>query len=93
MIDLEAIEERCEVARREINRLCRNINKWTMSIPVREDDSDIILTNSLRDVPVLVDAVKRLKREVLLLRGELQRAEISLESISSFAVNLCDAKS
>lgn len=59
-LDLDAIEARCEAARCEVHRLCRGDVTWTMSIPVREDDTDIILTNSFRDIPAPVAEVKRL---------------------------------
>ena len=77
-LDLEAIEARCEVARRELNRLCLSQKKWTMSIPVREDDSDITLANSLRDIPALVAEVKRLRAlltQFLRLKDELEATQ------------------
>lgn len=63
-LDLEAIEARCEVARREVNRLCQGKTSWTMSVPVRQDDTDVILTDSFRDIPPLVIEIKRLRTEV-----------------------------
>jgi len=63
-LDLEAIEARCEAARREVNRLCQGETSWTMSIPVREDDTDIVLTNSFRDIPALVIEVEQLRELV-----------------------------
>lgn len=68
-IDLEAIEARCEAARLEVYRLCQGATTWTMSIPVREDDTDIVLTNSLRDIPMLLAEVERLRAEVSRWRG------------------------
>ena len=70
-LDLEAIEARCEAARRELNRLCLSQKKWTMSIPVREDDSDITLANSLRDVPALIAEIEQLLNVIEQLRAEI----------------------
>jgi len=64
-LDLEAIEARCEVAHREIYLLCLSRGKkWTMSIPIRKDDTDIVLADSFRDIPTLVAEIERLQREL-----------------------------
>ena len=68
MIDLDAIRARCEAARREVNHLCQGKATWTMSIPVREDDTDVVLTDSFRDIPALVAEVERLQRRYDSLR-------------------------
>ena len=77
-LDLEAIKARCEAARMEVNRLCqRGQGSWTMSIPVREDDSDIVLTASFRDIPALVAEVERLQSEIKERERHVSDAESS----------------
>lgn len=61
-LDLKAIEARCEIARAEVNRLRQGRTSWMMSVPVRDDDTDIILTDSFRDIPVLLTEVERLRQ-------------------------------
>ena len=63
-LDLDAIEARWCLARCEVNHLCEGKTSWTTSIPAREDDTDIVLTNSFRDVPALVVEVRRLQTDL-----------------------------
>lgn len=75
-LDLDAIEARYKIARREVSRLCLSRGRrWTMSIPIREDDTDIVLANSLRGIPALLAEVRRLRAlltQFLRLKDELE---------------------
>lgn len=73
IMTLDAIEARYGAARREVYRLCHG-GDWMMSVPVRGDDSDIVLMASLRDVPALQVERDAAVDEVAQLRGELERA-------------------
>lgn len=63
MLDLEKIERETQVARDELARLC-NGKRFTMCIPVREDDSDIAISNALNEIPELIQRVRELEAAV-----------------------------
>ena len=58
--ELQAIRERADKASEHIGRLCTKEDRWTMSVPVRDDDSDVMLTQITdTDMPRLLDAVEK----------------------------------
>lgn len=59
-IDLDAIERRLDAAREKVGALCHG-DRWTMSIPAREDyDSDLIIGAALRDAHKMLVALRSL---------------------------------
>lgn len=52
---LAEIRARCEAAQQMVSDLCKGIRRWTLSVPVRQNDPDIMLVNSLNDIPWLLD--------------------------------------
>lgn len=61
---LAAIEARCEAARRMLGQVCANGARFTMSIPVQEDDFDILTGRALNDSAALLAALRRERAEV-----------------------------
>ena len=52
-LDLDAIRARQERAHAEVSALCHG-KRWQMTIPARpDDDSDLIIGTSLRDIHAL----------------------------------------
>jgi DNA repair exonuclease SbcCD ATPase subunit len=84
-LDLEAIQARAERAHQEISGICDGSRRWTMRVPVTEDDSDMVLSALVVDVDQLTaanaDLTDRLDRtlhelrEVAAQRDE-QRAKV-----------------
>lgn len=66
---LTAIGQRRALAHREISRICSGERRWTMTVPVQEDDSDMLFSDVLTDNDTLV-------KEVYRLRGALKRVYI-----------------
>jgi hypothetical protein len=65
--DIFRMAARRTAAQTEINRICGGDRSFTMSIPVHDSDSDIVLSNALNDS-------LRLEQEVYRLRGQIQQA-------------------
>lgn len=58
--DLEAIAARRLAAHQMVNDLCRGRREWIMSIPAQPDyDPDLVIDNSLRDIPPLLEWYRR----------------------------------
>ena len=56
---LDEIKARVIKAHSELYKLCDG-GKFTMCVPVQSTDTDIVINNSLNDVEVLIDEVRRL---------------------------------
>ncbi len=64
MLDLKAIKERAEKANDHACDIARGRARWTMRVPADfENDSDLLITSALNDVPLLVAEVEKLKAE------------------------------
>jgi hypothetical protein len=59
-LDLDAVLARRMTALAELSALC-NGKRFTMCVPAQADDTDIVLHVSLRDIPLLVDELRRLR--------------------------------
>lgn len=70
--EIEQIAKRRTTADTEINRLCSGERRWTMCVPVQDDDSDMVLSQSLQDS-------QRLEKEVYRLRGAIKQITIDME--------------
>lgn len=70
--EIEAIASRRNVASTEISRVCSGERRWTMCIPVQDDDSDVVLEQALQDS-------QRLEKEVYRLRGAIKSVTIGME--------------
>ena len=58
---LDAVQARCDAAKAELFGLCNGSRKWTMRIPVDENDSDRVLVKPIGyDLPILVQLVQEL---------------------------------
>lgn len=58
--ELRAMRERADKAGDHVGKLCVGEDRWKMSVPVRDDDSDVMLTRVTDiDLPRLLDAVER----------------------------------
>lgn len=44
--EIQRLKELCEKARQEVYEVCKG-KSWTMCIPVRNDDSDVVICNGL----------------------------------------------
>ena len=56
---LDQIQDRSRTAGDHVARLCTKEDHWKMSVPVQDDDSDILLTQITdRDVPQLAKALR-----------------------------------
>lgn len=65
---LEQIAQRVKAAHREICDLASGKRRWTMCVPVQQDDSDMILQAPLDDLSYLLKLVASLESEVEFLR-------------------------
>lgn len=61
--DIRRIAHLQETARETIHQLC-NGSKFTMSIPVQDDDTDIVLINALDGANRLVQEIHRIRNQV-----------------------------
>lgn len=52
--------------REELSRICEGKRRWTMTVPVRQDDSDIIFADAL-------DALEERDKEIERLRADIRR--------------------
>lgn len=57
-LDLEAVKARKLKAENLIRDLCRGEQRWRMSIPVKETDSDVVMQVALNDVSALIAALE-----------------------------------
>lgn len=57
MLDLKAIKARNEKAHHEVSALCHG-KRFRMCIPVQPDDSDIVLSEALRDSERMIEALE-----------------------------------
>ena len=71
-IDLDAIRARQERAHAEVSALCHG-KRWQMMIPARpDDDSDLIIGASLRDIHALLAHIADLEADKAALVGALE---------------------
>lgn len=56
---LGEIEGRAKAAEAEVYNICAGAQGFRMSVPVRQTDSDIVLSDSLNDSPRLIAALRR----------------------------------
>lgn len=62
---LDEIEARANQAADHVAMLCTKEERWRMSVPPKDSDSDLMLLRSLeKDVPALVAEVRRLRAQV-----------------------------
>jgi hypothetical protein len=57
-LDLEAVRARQKKARATVAALCGGKRKWEMSIPPQDTDTDLLIADSLSDIPVLIRALE-----------------------------------
>ena len=55
---LDEMRQRCEAADRLVCDLASGKKKWNMCIPAQEDDTDFVLVNPLREMPLLISALE-----------------------------------
>jgi len=55
MIDIKEILKKTYAARHEVGNICERKREWTMCVPVRPDDSDVVICEGLDQVDVLVN--------------------------------------
>lgn len=72
--DLDAIQARAKRAHDHVCDIAQQKARWKMTIPANEEtDSDLLLSNALTDVPLLVAEVERLRYQLgearLLIEG------------------------
>lgn len=63
--DLKAMAALRTSAREVVYKMCSGERKFYMSIPVQDDDPDIVLLNA-------IDSAERLAQEVYRIRGEIK---------------------
>lgn len=85
MIDLKAIEERCEKATKMISDLCHQRTRWVMSIPARRDtDPDLVIGDSIQDNEALVAWAKRAKEVIKRRRWKCEEPDCEREDRCSY---------
>lgn len=55
---LDEMRKRCKAADRLVCDLASGKKKWNMCIPAQEDDTDFVLVNPLREMPLLISALE-----------------------------------
>jgi hypothetical protein len=84
--DLKAIAERAEKAQQELFALCKG-KKFVMSIPPMKDDTDMLIGDSLHDIPSLLEYIEKLEAVVNITREARAQdkliREMLLESIKT----------
>jgi hypothetical protein len=68
-LDLAATRERLLKARAESEAICIGKRKWTMCVPGRPDDSDIIFADALDAADSLIARCEAAERKCELMRG------------------------
>lgn len=58
---IDRARARASSAQDHIGRLCTKEERWTMSVPPRDDDSDILLTQVAQDAEAAVEALARVR--------------------------------
>jgi len=86
--DIEAIRKRLQNATGELDALCAGKHRWTMTVPTRDDDSDIVIDAALADIPALLAEVERLRVDLaetergrVLWREKAEAARAALERL------------
>lgn len=74
--ELKEIEERCEKSRKALGNICDN--RWTMHIPSEPDDADLVIANTLSDIPRLIEEARRLDEIGMNLRERIKELEADL---------------
>lgn len=73
--ELAGIPAKVEAAWAILSELCKGTHRWTMCVPVQQTDSDIVLSEPLRDVPRLLSTIRHLQGENERLRGQVEELE------------------
>lgn len=74
--DLKAIRERCDKACQMVSDLCKpkgtaGARDWIMRIPAERDyDPDLVIGDSLQDIPAALSRIEELEAELRELKGE-----------------------
>ena len=79
--DLDGVKARKKFASLMVSALCSKERDWIMSIPARpEYDPDLVISNSLKDIPELIQEIERLQGEVERAQGEEKSAYDNCDS-------------
>lgn len=63
-MNLEKINQRYKKALQLICEMASGLHKFTMSIPADvEQDTDLVISSSLKDIPELIDEIKRWEKK------------------------------
>lgn len=73
---IEEVNQTREKAENEVIALAKGSRKWTMCIPVQDDDSDQVLMNALRSLKELATAYEKLSSDMLRTLESLDRAGV-----------------
>ncbi len=74
--ELRKIELDAKCADELICNLAKNLNKWSMSIPPQDFDTDMILIRQVRThIPILISNINKLKAEHEKLKIKLEQLE------------------
>lgn len=65
---LAEIEARHKAASEEVKALCDG-KRWRMCIPVQSTDSDVVITSSLKDIPVLLAVINAMRHDLATTHG------------------------
>jgi len=80
MHDVIEIENRYRKARSMVARLCDGSAEWRMRVPVdRENDTDMVLTASLDDIPKLISMLHEERRRRAMAERPTQEAAQSAD--------------
>lgn len=70
---IEEIAAQRTLAETEIHRICAGERRWTMCVPVQQDDSDMVFSDAL-------DNSRRLEQEVYRLRAAMKQVASNPET-------------
>lgn len=73
---IEEVNQTREKAESEVIALAKGNRKWTMCIPVQDDDSDQVLMNALRYLKEITRAYEKLSNDMLRTLESLDRAGV-----------------
>ena len=73
---IEEVNQTREKAENEVIALAKGSRKWTMCVPVQDDDSDQVLMNALRYLKEITRAYEKLSNDMLRTLESLDRAGV-----------------
>lgn len=76
----DEIKTLLEAARKEVSDLCKGERRWTMHLPARKDDSDLLIGGALRTAEKLLAVVEAARdfEEYRGAKAQLGKPEVAM---------------